>query len=136
MFYLVFTLPLFALIAPFILWPIELIFPFPHIVEEVTKGIFVWFLLALPHKKTQIVLGILIGSIFALSESCLYIFNILLVGTLQTFFIRLAFTALLHSGTLMIMLIATRINKKLAPLGLLLAILIHYLYNMLIHTYK
>ncbi|KKU27764.1 MAG: hypothetical protein UX42_C0024G0020 [Microgenomates group bacterium GW2011_GWC1_46_20] len=31
-------LPLFAAIAPFLIWPIEFVLPYPHIIEELVKA--------------------------------------------------------------------------------------------------
>jgi hypothetical protein len=70
--------------------------------------------------------------VFALSESVLYVFNIIQNGSFETLIVRLILTTLLHSGTLCLMLGTTYINKKLLPVGLILGIFIHYFYNMLL----
>ncbi len=124
--------PLFALIAPFVVWPIELILPYPHIIEELAKAILVFTLLDLPERLTKIKLAILIGALFAFSESVLYLFNIQLVGNIQTYFVRLLVTIPLHVITTLIILIPALKNKKLIIVGVILASIVHYFFNLLI----
>jgi RsiW-degrading membrane proteinase PrsW (M82 family) len=124
--------PLLALIAPFVVWPIELILPYPHIIEELAKAILVFTLLNLPERLTKIKLAILIGVLFAFSESVLYLFNIQLVGSIQTYFVRLLVTIPLHVITTLIILLPALKNKKLIIVGVLFASLVHYLFNFYI----
>ena len=124
--------PLFALIAPFVVWPIELILPYPHIIEELAKAVLVFALLDLPERFTKIKLAILIGVLFAFSESVLYLFNIQLVGSVQTYFIRLLVTVPLHVITTLIILLPALKNKKLIIVGVVFASLVHYLFNLYI----
>lgn len=124
-------LPVFALISPFLLWPIEFIFPFPYIIEELLKACFIPFLLTCNDRKIQLWVALSFGILFALSESVLYVFNIIKTGSFEIFILRLVLTSLLHSSTLIIMLLFTSFTKKLFPLSLVLGILIHYIYNSL-----
>lgn len=124
--------PLLALIAPFVVWPIELLLPYPHIIEELAKAVLVFTLLDLPERLTKIKLAILIGVLFAFSESVLYLFNIQLVGSIQTYFVRLLVTTPLHVITTLIILLPALKNKKLIIVGVLLASLVHYLFNLYI----
>ena len=124
--------PLFALIAPFIVWPIELILPYPHIIEELAKAVLVFTLLDLPERLTKIKLAILIGVLFAFSESILYLFNIQLVGNIQTYLVRLLVTIPLHVITTLIILLPALKNKKLIIVGVVFASLVHYLFNLYI----
>ncbi len=124
--------PLLALIAPFVVWPIELLLPYPHIIEELAKAVLVFTLLNLPDRLTKIKLAILIGVLFAFSESVLYLFNIQLVGNIQTYFIRFLVTIPLHTITTLIILLPALKNKKLIIIGVVFASLIHYLFNLYI----
>ena len=124
----------FASIAPFILWPIELIFPYPHFVEELAKSALIFIFLKSLQDKRALLQVALAGALFAFSESVLYLFNIAAVGSLKTFFIRLAATTPMHIITFVIILSAVQINKRLIILGLVLAILIHYFYNLVIQV--
>src|SRR3989344_3377885 len=111
--------PLFAVVMPFLLWPIELIFPYPFIVEEIAKGILVYFLSdtwRLHNTDTfysKIKIAVLIGVLFAFSESVLYIFNITLVGNINTLFLRLGLTIPLHSITTVIILTSALKDRRL-----------------------
>ncbi|TSC65943.1 MAG: hypothetical protein CEO21_294 [Microgenomates group bacterium Gr01-1014_80] len=142
-------IPLFAAIAPFILWPIEIFFPYPHIVEELTKALLISLLLKsqadtfqvhsadtwkvtsgyiLSPSRWPIVYGsILIGFLFALSETILYMFNI---NGPQTLFLRFALTMPMHIITSLVILGLALINKKLIFMGIVAAATIHYYYNL------
>lgn len=126
-------IPLFALIAPFFLWPIELIFPYPHIVEELYKLVLVFFILN--HTKNnsdRVKLAFISGLLFAFSESIFYMPNILLVGTYWTFLERLILTIPLHVITILLILFLGVRRREFIALGLAGAILIHYFFNVLI----
>ena len=125
-------IPLFASMAPFLIWPIELIFPYPYIVEELVKGLFVLFILKSPSNAVKIRLAILVGLFFSFSESVLYMSNILLVGTLWTFVERLLLTFPLHIITTLLILLSGMKKKELLPLGVITAMLMHYLFNLLV----
>lgn len=122
-------LPLFALIAPFALLPLEIFLPFPFIIEEIAKAALLIPLINLRRTKTQLQLTILMGVLFTLSESVLYLFNIYATGTPLLFAQRLLLTGTLHSLTMLIMILSTYVNKRLFPFGVLIAMVIHYLYN-------
>lgn len=124
-------LPLMALVAPFLVFLIEIYLPYPHIIEEIVKAIFVVLIINnISGTKLILKLGILTGFFFAASESALYLFNFLQLASPWLILQRVVLTSLLHSGTIIIMLIFGFINKKLLPLGVILGIYIHYLYNL------
>lgn len=123
-------LPLMALIAPFLVWLIELILPYPYIVEELIKVVFVFYILNLVSRQKQIQLAILIGLLFSLSETILYFFNFSqLSSPLPLLVKRFLLTSAMHSLTMIVILLPTFINKKLIFLGVVFAVLIHYFYN-------
>lgn len=125
-----FLIPLIAAIAPFIIWPVELFLPYPYIIEEIVKSILIAFVIALPGKTMQIKIVLASAAAFTLSETVLYILNISLMGDLFTLLTRLILTVLLHSLTMLIILISAFKTKLLMPVGILLAMLIHYFYNL------
>lgn len=125
-------IPLFASIAPFLLWPIELIFPYPYVVEELIKGIFVLYILKSSGNTARIRLTILAGLFFAFSESVMYLFNILIVGTLWTFAQRLLLTIPLHTLTALTILFSGMKTRKLLPLGIIAAGVMHYFFNLMV----
>ena len=123
--------PLFAAITPFILWPIEIILPYPYIVEEISKAILIFFLLKLPNRE-KILGTIMIGFLFSFSETVLYLFNVFSVGSLQTLFLRFIFTTPMHIVTSLIILSSALINKNLIILGIIIAALVHYIFNLIV----
>ena len=127
-----FLVPLVAAITPFIIWPIELFLPYPYIIEEIAKGILVFFVINLPDKSTQLKLVLTSAVLFTLSETVLYILNISLVGNLSTLPTRFILTVLLHSLTMLIILISSFKHKWLMPTGVAAAMLIHYFYNLIV----
>lgn len=128
-------IPLFAVITPFILWPIEILAPYPYIIEEIAMT-----LLLLPvlkeNRTAQVKTAIIIGVLFSVSEAVLYLFNIFLVGDIQTFFVRILVTAPLHVLTPIIILLPTFINKRLLMVGFILAVVVHYFFNLAVAGYR
>jgi RsiW-degrading membrane proteinase PrsW (M82 family) len=125
-------LPLMALMAPFLVWPIEYFLPYPYLIEEFIKAILVFNIIYFVNKQHQLMIAAIIGILFSLSETVLYSFNFFPLNSIMPFFYRIFATTLLHSGTILIMLLFSIKSKKLFPIGLTVAILIHYLYNKII----
>lgn len=124
---------LYSLFAPFLLWPVEYLLPYPHVIEELAKTVIVFSVLknkASPAAfyKTFIAAGVL----FALSETVLYILNINSFGRVSLIFIRFFSTSILHSTTFVIIAAFGLKNKRLIWVGFVLSVLIHYLYNLLV----
>ena len=121
---------LFSLFAPFVLWPIEVALPYPHILEELAK-----LLILLPlvdskfGAKEKLFIGGLAGVAFALTESVFYLYNIFLVGSFMTYILRLALTIPFHSLTYLVILVPALFNKKLVVIGFLAAVVLHYFFN-------
>ena len=120
-----------SLVLPLVLIPIEKFLNYPYIIEEIAKALLIFFIvLKFKNTKTQIYSTILLGALFALSESMFYLAgNIIPFGNLSTFGQRLLLTTPLHIITALIILLPTLKNKKLIIFGLILAALIHYLFN-------
>lgn len=127
-------IPLYATILPFVIWPIEVyLLPYPFFVEEIAKGILIFFIASKKikvSKKAYLVLAV--GILFTLSESILYLFNIYYARDLSIFSERLLTTGFLHILTSFVIFFFARKNKYLGILGLIFAIIVHYLYNMYI----
>lgn len=107
---------LWMAVLPMILWFVERVLPFPALIEELAKALVVyrsgsW------HKA----LGL--GLVFGLSEAWLFLINANQLGNLFGFWQRLFLTVPMHSVTAAVMIIFGK------P-GLVLAILIHYLFNL------
>jgi len=124
---------LLSLFAPYILWPIEILFPRPQIVEELFK-----FLILLPLVRSdlkpgrKIVIALLAGLGFALTESVFYLYKIFLAGGFSSLIERLLLTIPLHMFTYFLILIPSLYKKKLMLLGLVAAIVVHYYFNLYI----
>lgn len=124
---------LFGAILPLVLWPVEVLFPYPHIVEEIAKGMLVyWILTTVSGKTTQIKIAILVATAFAFSESILYLFNILQVGTGWTFLNRLLLTIPFNILTILVMLFLGMWKRWFLTFGILAAILLHYGFNLFV----
>ncbi len=120
---------LFSLTGPFLVWPLEILLPYPYIIEELFKSIVVWF-------GPKGILSYIIGGIlFAVTETVFYSYNLFSTGEIRLIFIRLLLTGLLHSATFAIIYISTIKNKKLILLGFFAAVIIHFLYNQQIINY-
>jgi RsiW-degrading membrane proteinase PrsW (M82 family) len=126
-------IPLFSLILPFILWPIEYIFPYPFLIEEVAKYLVVLYILQIvKDDRLKVKVAIASGVFFALSETVIYIFNIQLVGSVETIILRLVLTIPLHVLTYLLILIPGMKDSRLAILGVIVAIILHYLFNLVV----
>ena len=123
---------LFGALLPFILWPIEQLLPYPFIIEEVANAILVLVILKTVEKPLQVKVAALTGLLFAITESVFYLFNILIVGTSITLFERLALTIQLHVGTLLIILFFGQKRKEFIPIGMVIAAMIHYYFNIFV----
>jgi RsiW-degrading membrane proteinase PrsW (M82 family) len=128
-----FLVPLFAAILPFLLFPLEIILPYPFLVEEAAKT-----LLLIPilrgdiSNREKIILAVISGGAFALSESVLYLFNIYLIGDIGTLLLRSAITIPFHSLTMLVILMPGLYKKPYIIFGLLTSVILHFLFNYLI----
>lgn len=123
-------IPLIAAIVPFIIWPIEFFLPYPYIIEEIVKGILIAFVIDLPSRNTQVKIVLASAVIFTFSETVLYIFNISLVGDISTLLTRFILTLTLHGLTMLIILISSFKSRLLIPIGIAIAVITHYFYNL------
>ncbi|OGK18831.1 hypothetical protein A3D80_02925 [Candidatus Roizmanbacteria bacterium RIFCSPHIGHO2_02_FULL_40_13b] len=124
--------PLIAAILPFILWPLEQILPYPAVVEEFAKAVTIFF-----SKKNEVsynpfITGLCIGILFSISESILYLFNIVRVGNTASFILRLFLTIPLHVTSSLIIAYSFRKGRKGVILGVTASILLHHGYNLAI----
>lgn len=128
-------LPLYAAILPFIVWVIEQVLPYPYIIEELAKLFLVLMLRSDNWRSSysnQLKIIILSGTLFALSETVLYLFNIYLVGEFRQLVLRLLLTTSLHVLTLLIIFVSFKKDVRIGVVGVLAAICIHYAFNQLI----
>lgn len=123
---------LFALAAPLILIPVEKILPYPYIIEELIKLIFVLYIYKKERELNQrmVILPVLSGLAFTLSESMFYLINIFAIGNLSIFPIRLLSTGILHTATIMLMYFFGRKGLVWLFLAFIFSVFIHYQYNL------
>lgn len=122
-----------ALSGPFLLLPVELWFPSPHIVEEIFKMILVlWYLRnEIAEKWSSGVLKMMVvGLLFGLSESVLFLTNAFNSGDFASLGLRLVTAVPMHALTVTIMYIMGRKSKWLIVGGLLIGMVVHYLFNL------
>ncbi len=124
-----FIIPVFASFAPLFLWPIEQLLPFPEAIEELSIILLVYPLLRVKNASTAYKSALAAGFLFSFTESVLYLSNIAAVGSLETFFLRLGTTTLVHEFSFLIMLFFGRIKKEYILLGFLISLGVHLLYN-------
>lgn len=123
-------IPLFAAILPFILWPVEILFPYPHIAEELGKALLIFFLLKSGVGARQKIFGaVLVGFLFAFSENVLYMLNIFSGASPQDLLLRFVITLPMHILTSVVIMSVSLINKRLIFVGIILAGAIHYFFN-------
>ena len=123
--------PLFSAILPFLVWPVELVFPWPYLVEEIAKFLLVVFLISTVNNKSQrLQLAVACGVLFSISELVFYLINISLVGGIGTIFIRFALTAPMHTLTFVLLTTGLNYGKYWLGLALVTSIGIHYLFNL------
>lgn len=103
-------LVLWLAILPFILWFVEQLLPFPAVIEELAKAVFVY-----RAGNWKQALGL--GMVFGFSEALLYLLNP------GPWWERLWLTVPLHGLTAALM-------YQFGKAGLVLAILVHYLFNL------
>jgi hypothetical protein len=127
------TLPLFALAAPFIIWPIETFLPYPYIVEELFKLFFVFNInKEEKHFEFKIKFTVLVCALFGVSESIFYLFDIFISGSILDFIERLLITVPMHIITGLVMILGINKGKIGLVIGFISAVCIHFIFNLLI----
>jgi RsiW-degrading membrane proteinase PrsW (M82 family) len=117
---------LYSVFGPFLLWPVEYFLPYPYVIEELFKCVVVWF------GEKNALIYLLSGFAFALTETILYTLNANTAGSIGYLIIRFATTGVLHSATFLIIYATYKRSKKLIPVGFLVSMTLHYLYNLYI----
>ncbi len=112
-----------ALIFPFSLLLIEKILPYPYLIEELFK-----FYLAKKADTTKT--AIILGLFFSFSEAIFYFLNPIYSLDIGLSFLRFVVVTAMHITTILVMYYFSH-KKNLWPIGIIMAILIHYLFNLL-----
>ncbi len=119
-------LAVISLFAPFPLWLIESVLPWPFVFEELFK-----LMMVKQIKGSNILYPIILGVLFSVSETMMYLINFLQLGNFEQLPLRIVLTTTLHVGTYGIMY-GLRKYKYGLYLGLLLGILIHWEFNRVV----
>jgi hypothetical protein len=107
---------LWLAVLPMVLWFVEQVLPFPALIEELGKAIFVY-----RAKNWREAAGL--GLVFGLAEAVLFLVNANQLQTMTSWLGRLLLTVPMHGVTAAIMF-------KFGRFGLVLAILIHFWFNL------
>jgi len=118
-----------SVFAPMVLLVVETLFPYPYVFEELTKYILVSLLLKTGRGNTIYYIVLFGGVLFAFSESMLYLTNIFVKGMYVFFPMRIVFTSILHSGSMVMMCFGIKKGKYSGVLVLIISVILHYLYN-------
>ena len=116
-----------SILAPLVLIPVETILPYPYIVEEIVK-----FMIVVGFSKSNkehIFAPILGGFLFSLTETFLYIPNIMAIGQPHIIFERIFITGGMHVATILLMYLGLRKKTVIGIAALILSIMIHYFFN-------
>ena len=127
--------PLYALIFPFLLWPVGLFSPYLYLTEEISKLILVASILKTNSFKSRFFLTLSTGGAFTLSQTLISILNTQETTDVTAIVYNFLFAAPMHTLTLMIMLGTGMVSKKLLPAGLIIAIFIHSYFNQLVNYF-
>ena len=119
---------MYAAMAPMVLLLVASVWIYPAVLEEVVK----WIILRIrtSDKTPTSNEGVLVGLIFGLSESILYATNAWGSGQWGAIGLRLLHTVPMHAVTAGI--IAFGIKKGVGWVGLVIAMVVHGLYNYLV----
>ena len=123
---------LLALASPFLLLSIEKFLPYPHFIEEAVKLIVAVMIIKAERqtKENLWVWVFMAGFLFAISESILYLADLLALGNYMLFPQRLVLTGGLHTGTVMLMYFLGRKSYLGLAVGFVGAVIIHYFFNL------
>ena len=122
-----------GLIFPVLLIPIISILGNSEIIEEAAKALLIFFLInRLPSIRGRIIAGIFFGALFGLSESILYLNQIIQFADFRVFSDRIFWNIPMHVITVLSMVFAGYFGKKFFIIGLFFAIFIHLSFNSVI----
>lgn len=117
--------------SPFALFFLEKIFPYPYLVEELTKSLFIFYLNSRKIKK-EFLMVIIFSLGFTFSEAIIYLNQILFNNDIFLFFFRIFLTGFLHFFTLLIIYFFSKFENFFVVFGLILAVIFHYYFNYLV----
>jgi hypothetical protein len=118
---------LYSAVAPLLLMLVSSVWQYPAVLEEVVK----WGILkGSVGRAVEVNDGMVVGLVFGLSEAILYSSNAWASGDWNAMLYRIAFTVPMH--TLTAMMTALGMKRGVGYIGLLLAMVIHVMFNALL----
>ncbi len=124
-----FPIVLGSFFLPFLAWILEFFFPIASVIEEILKAILVANIQPTIQPRARLFIAALIGTAFAVSETILYSYNYFQIGSFTFIGFRLLFPLLWHVLTTTTIAIASLLHPKGIFVGIIIAILLHSLYN-------
>lgn len=121
--------PISAAFLPFLVWPVEVLLPWPFVIEEVGKAWLAWQVAAKGAADAWWKLGLAIGVLFGGSELLLYVVNAILVGNFRPLWLRLGLTAPMHVVTVLVISWWAKKGFGGLVIGTFLGIAIHFGFN-------
>jgi hypothetical protein len=128
-------IPISAAFLPFLVWPVEMVFPFPALIEETAKGYLVWLIINKPGLEGRKQMALSVGLLFGGSETLLYTVNAILAGNLGLMVGRVLLTMPMHIITVMVMYWLGQRGKLGFILGWILAVGIHAGFNAVVSSW-
>ncbi len=124
---------MFAFALPLPLLFLEAIAPVPFLIEEMVMAILILFIVRSSiEERWKLPAVVLAGFLFSISETMFYLINYLSIGQSYLVFIRFLFTGSMHVLTTIVIYLFARKRGYSVLIGLILAILIHFVFNTLI----
>lgn len=121
--------PVSAAFLPFLVWPVEMLLPYPAVIEELAKGYLVWLVVKQGPRTGGWQTTLSIGLLFGGSETLLYTVNAILAGSLEALVVRVLLTMPMHTVTVMVMYWLGQRGKIWFGVGLVLAMAMHWGFN-------
>lgn len=121
--------PLLAAFAVFPLWLVESVLPWPWLVEEVFKLWLIWQLKEQNKTSSHLLVLLLTGIAFWLSETVLLSFNMVQAGLVGSLKSRVLMTLPMHLLTFLVLYWGTSRGRILTFVALIVAVLIHFGFN-------
>jgi hypothetical protein len=121
--------PISAAFLPFLVWPVEMLLPYPAVIEELAKGYLVWLVVKQGPRAGGWQTALSIGLLFGGSETLLYTVNAILSGSLEALVARVLLTMPMHAATVMVMYWLGQRGKIWFGVGLVLAMVMHWGFN-------
>lgn len=119
-----------GLLLPLLLLPLIKFTGYSELLEEFAKTLIIaWLIIPLPGLQRRLLITLLFGLLFSLSESFFYLNNLFQLGNLSPFISRLVYTLPLHLITSLLILSSGLAGRKFMVFGLVAALALHLIFN-------